>query len=66
MEQNEFDMLCDLPANHPFWKNKFMFTRDVFLNESRQMQNKDQFFEWLEYRPNIKNLIAKLQKDIKK
>lgn len=42
-----FTRLKNLPACHPFWKNQWMFSRDVFLNESRQLTDDGLFSAWL-------------------
>lgn len=32
MTKEQFDILDELPAHHPFWRNEIMFTRSVFTN----------------------------------
>lgn len=46
-----FRRLTELPANHDFWKNAWMFTRPVFTNESRQMQDPAAFWRWVNKMP---------------
>ena len=44
-------LLLELPANHKFWDNEWMFTRDVVLNESRQGNDEASFNEFLATMP---------------
>lgn len=41
-----FYTLSSLPAEHGFWKNQWMFTRQVFMQESRQMSDEKAFWYW--------------------
>jgi len=42
-----FKNLSSLPPEHEYWKNKWMFTRPVFLNESRQGSDQKKFWLWV-------------------
>lgn len=42
-----FDTLKDLPPNHSYWHNEFMFTKAVFNNESKQGIDKKLFNGWV-------------------
>jgi hypothetical protein len=53
-----FQALCGLPADHPFWRNDLMFTRAVFTQESRQMQDSEAFWTWATAMP--KGLVQHL------
>ena len=46
-EQEVFERLLALPPDSPYWKNRWMFTKPVFLNESTQGSNKERFMLWL-------------------
>jgi hypothetical protein len=41
-----FQRLLALPAGHDFWKNKWMFTKPVFMNESTQGTDQKKFWIW--------------------
>lgn len=43
-----FKWLSELPVEHPFWKNDWLFTRYEFLQESRQMQDQKAFWKWFD------------------
>jgi len=42
-----FMRLCKLPADHPYWKNKWMFTKEVCSNESQQWRDSSAFWGWV-------------------
>ena len=42
-----FDRLHQLPAEHPYWVNAYMFTRPVFLNYSRMGESPAAFWAWV-------------------
>ena len=41
-----FKRLLELPAGHDYWKNKWMFTKPVFMNESKQGTDQKKFWIW--------------------
>ena len=41
-----FKRLLELPAGHDYWKNKWMFTKPVFMNESKQGTDQKKFWLW--------------------
>ena len=53
-------LLMILPADHEYWKNDWMFTRDVMTNASRQGSDVAQF-AW-----RVKTQSSTLQKYIKR
>lgn len=57
-----FAALSDKPREHPFWKNQWMFTYDVFLNESRQMNQPDEFWFWVSLQP--KDLVIYILRSV--
>ena len=46
-EQEVFERLLALPPDSPYWKNRWMFTKPVFLNESMQGNDPARFCLWL-------------------
>lgn len=53
-----FKQLSDLPSDDAFWKNEWMFTHSVFMQESRQMKDKVAFWEWFKTLPiDLKRFI---------
>ena len=50
-EQEAFARLLALPPDSPYWKNRWMFTKPVFLNESMQGNDPARFGRWLRLQP---------------
>ena len=46
-EQEVFERLLALPPDSTYWKNRWMFTKPVFLNESMQGNDPARFGMWL-------------------
>ena len=46
-EQEVFERLLALPPDNEYWKNRWMFTKPVFMSESAQGTNKEKFMLWL-------------------
>lgn len=53
-----FNKLNALPPDDPYWSNRWMFTRPVFTNESRQGLDAEKFWAWVDTQPTpLRNYI---------
>ena len=53
-----FNTLTELTPEHVYWKNQWMFTRPVFMNESQQGKDPKKFWKWVGTLPiGLRNYI---------